>query len=60
MIKKFTINKKANLELSKENFISEIKKEYPNFMDLNQDEKFVSSLGTSKYGMDDIRLFFEE
>ncbi len=60
LIKKFTINKKANLELSKENFISEIKKEYPNFMDLNQDEKFVSSLGTSKYGMDDIRLFFEE
>ena len=57
LFRRLFLKKNENFELSKENFISEIKKKHPNFTDFNEDEKFASSLKTTKYNIDDIVTF---
>ena len=53
--------KKGNLnEFNKQQFLNIIKTKYPSFFELNADEKFVTNLDTTKYAMEDIKIFLNE
>tara|TARA_Y200000002_G_C22102576_1_gene423346 strand:+ start:172 stop:345 length:174 start_codon:yes stop_codon:yes gene_type:complete len=40
--------------------LNKITTKYPSFFELNADEKFVSNLNTTKYAMEDIKIFLNE